>query len=58
MELFLDPVTAMDGLALTVLKSIDAMIEKHECVNKVFCEGNRQAKIIGSGFQYLLPLAR
>ncbi|CAG7686777.1 unnamed protein product [Allacma fusca] len=56
LELYLDPMSSMDLIALNVLKSIDAMTEKHECAGKVFCESNRQAQIIRKGFQFLMPL--
>jgi hypothetical protein len=58
LDLHLDPVTSMDAMAAIVLKSIDAMVEKHECVSKVFCDGNKEARIVGNGFQYLMPAYR
>lgn len=42
----------------SAFKSIDAMIEKHECLPKILCDGNRQAQVIGHGFQYLMPVYR
>ncbi|OXA65118.1 uncharacterized protein LOC118434421 [Folsomia candida] len=56
LELSVDRASAANALAATVLKSIDAMISKYECLPKVFCEGNRQGKVIGYGFQYSMPL--
>lgn len=58
LELSVDRASAANALAATVLKSIDAMISKYECLPKVFCEGNRQGKVIGYGFQYSMPLFR
>jgi len=57
-ELHLDPVTSMEALAASVLKSIDAMVNEHECLQKVFCDGSKEAKVIGSGFQYMMPAYR
>ena len=43
-------------MASFVLRSIDALTHEHECVKKVFCDGNKEARLVGHGFQYLTPV--
>jgi len=57
-EFDIDRVVAANVLAETVITSINAMVYQHECLPYIFCEGNRQAKVIGHGFQYAMPLYR
>lgn len=57
-DLYVDPVISMDTLAHEVLKSIDAMLSERECLQKVICDGNKKAKLIRSGFQFMMPAYR
>jgi hypothetical protein len=57
-EFDVDSKTAAEVLARTVIKSIHAMIYEHECLPMILCEGNKQARVIGHGFQYLMPVYR
>ncbi|CAL8086618.1 unnamed protein product [Orchesella dallaii] len=57
-ELFIpqvDHATSVDTLVNFVTNSIETMTQKHECLPRVFCDGNRRAKVMHGGFQYIFP---
>jgi hypothetical protein len=50
------PYTCFDVAARSILNSISSVEAKYECMEKVMCDSNRQAKVIGNGLEYFMPI--
>lgn len=48
----------MEVFAKNVLNSINAATNRYECIENVFCESNKQARVIGQWMDYFMPLYR
>lgn len=54
----IDQATSMELFVQFVKKSIDTMSQRHECLPRVICDGNRQARIMPKAYKIFIPGVR
>lgn len=55
---YVNPSTALNIFAKAILNSIKAATNKYECAENIFCENNKQARVIGQWLDYFMPVYR
>ncbi|CAL8086615.1 unnamed protein product [Orchesella dallaii] len=55
-EPYVDPSTSLETLAKAILNTIGSARHKYECMEELFCENNKKARVVGQWLEYFMPI--